>query len=62
MTQLLRPAVLVVDDDEGTRDTLELCLKKDCRVIKVADGETALEVLAREEIRVILLDARAHNV
>ena len=51
-----RPTVLVVDDDEGIRDTLEAILKKKYSVIKAEDGETALRIVEAEEVNVILLD------
>jgi len=50
------PTVLIVDDDESIRDTLEAILKKDYSVIKAKDGETALRVAESEEVNVILLD------
>ncbi|UCD71995.1 MAG: response regulator, partial [Syntrophobacterales bacterium] len=50
------PTVLIVDDDESIRDTLEAILKKDYSVITVEDGETALRVAESEEVNVILLD------
>ena len=33
--------VLIVDDDEGMRDTLTAILKRDYRVLKVGSGEAA---------------------
>ncbi len=48
--------VLIVDDDESIRDTLEAILKKDYTVIKAEDGETALRIAGAEEVNVILLD------
>jgi DNA-binding NtrC family response regulator len=50
------PTVLIVDDDEGIRDTLEAILKKGYSVIKAEDGETALRIVEAEEVNVILLD------
>jgi DNA-binding NtrC family response regulator len=51
-----RPTVLIVDDDESMRDTLEAILKKDYAVIKADDGEKALRIAEAEEVNVILLD------
>jgi len=48
--------VLIVDDDESMRDTLEAILKNDYAVIKAEDGETALRIAGAEEVNVILLD------
>jgi two-component system response regulator PilR (NtrC family) len=51
-----RPTVLIVDDDESIRDTLEAILKENYTVIKAEDGETALRIVEAEEVNVILLD------
>ncbi len=51
-----RPTVLIVDDDESIRDTLEAILQKNYGVIKAEDGETALRIAEAEEVNVILLD------
>jgi DNA-binding NtrC family response regulator len=50
------PVVLIIEDNETTRDTLEAILKKSYRVIKVPDGETALETVKRVEVNLALLD------
>ena len=50
--------VLVVDDDEGMRDTLTAILKRDYRVLRVATGEAALPILSREDVDLMLLDVR----
>jgi two-component system response regulator AtoC len=54
--------VLVVDDDEGMRDTLTAILKRDYRVLRVATGEAALPVLNREDVDLILLDVRLPGI
>jgi DNA-binding NtrC family response regulator len=51
-----RPTVLIVDDDESIRDTLDAILKNDYAVITAEDGETALRIAEAEEVNVILLD------
>ena len=48
--------VLVVDDDEGMRDTLTSILKREFRVLRVATGEAALAVLNKDDVDIILLD------
>jgi DNA-binding NtrC family response regulator len=48
--------VLVVDDDEGMRDTLTSILKRDFRVLRVGTGEAALGVLNKDEVDLVLLD------
>ncbi|MEW6380020.1 MAG: sigma-54 dependent transcriptional regulator [bacterium] len=50
------PAILIVEDNENTRDTLEAILKRSYRVIKAPDGETALEIVKNTEINLVLLD------
>jgi DNA-binding NtrC family response regulator len=54
--------VLIVDDDEGMRDTLTAILKRDYRVLRVASGEAALPILNREDIDLILLDVRLPGI
>src|SRR5881397_583269 len=54
--------VLIVDDDEGMRDTLTAILKREYRVLKVATGEAALPVLSREEVDLMLLDVRLPGI
>jgi DNA-binding NtrC family response regulator len=54
--------VLIVDDDEGMRDTLTAILKRDYRVLRVSSGEAALPVLNREDVDLILLDVRLPGI
>jgi DNA-binding NtrC family response regulator len=54
--------VLIVDDDQGMRDTLAAILRKDYRVLTSASGETALGVLRREDIDLMLLDVRLPGI
>src|SRR6267154_1179649 len=54
--------VLIVDDDEGMRDTLTAILKREYRVLGVASGEAALPVLNREDVDLILLDVRLPGI
>lgn len=48
--------ILIVDDDEGTREALEEILEDDYDVACVADGQLALEILNREDFDLVLLD------
>jgi len=51
------PTVLVVDDNEDTRTMLHTLLTyKGYRVIEAEDGEQAIEVTARENPGLVLLD------
>ncbi|HEX6322839.1 MAG TPA: sigma-54 dependent transcriptional regulator [Vicinamibacterales bacterium] len=54
--------VLIVDDDQGMRDTLAAILRKDYRVLTAASGETALGVLRREDVDLMLLDVRLPGI
>jgi two-component system response regulator AtoC len=54
--------VLIVDDDEGMRDTLTAILKREYRVLRVVSGEAALPVLNRENVDLVLLDVRLPGV
>ena len=53
-----KKTILVVDDDEGMRDTLSAILKKDYEVRVAATGEEGLRVLERADINLMLLDVR----
>lgn len=48
--------ILVVDDEEGVRDTLEIILEEEYRVIEAASGREALEMLKGNRVNVVLLD------
>jgi DNA-binding NtrC family response regulator len=54
--------VLIVDDDEGMRDTLTAILKREYRVLRVATGEAALPILNRDDIDLMLLDVRLPGI
>jgi DNA-binding NtrC family response regulator len=55
-------SVLIVDDDEGMRDTLTAILKRDYRVLRVASGEAALPILNRDDVDLVLLDVRLPGI
>jgi len=48
--------ILIVDDDDGTREALEVILEDDYDVACVADGRVALDKLNREAFDLVLLD------
>ena len=54
--------VLIIDDDEGMRDTLTAILRRDYRVLRAATGESGLAVLAKETVDVVLLDVRMPGI
>ena len=57
-----RKTVLIVDDDEGMRDTLTAVLRRDYRVLRVATGEAALQIMDKEDVDIILLDVRLPGI
>lgn len=60
MTQL---TVLVTDDDQDIRDGIEIYLKNEgYHVLKAADGVEALELLAKHEVHLIILDIMMPNM
>src|SRR3954469_5646526 len=54
--------VLVVDDDEGMRDTLTAILKREYRGLPRASGEAALPILNREDVDLMVLDVRLPGI
>src|SRR5512135_438537 len=51
-----RRQVLVVDDENGVRESLRMVLKGHYDVVCVGSGKEALELIDREPIDVVLLD------
>jgi DNA-binding NtrC family response regulator len=54
--------LLVVDDDQGMRDTLTAILKRDYRVLRASSAEAALPILNREDVDLMLLDVRMPGI
>src|SRR5881394_1601284 len=54
--------VLIVDDDEGMRDTITAILKREYRVLRVSSGEAALPILNRDDVDLMLLDVRLPGI
>jgi DNA-binding NtrC family response regulator len=57
-----RKTVLVVDDDEGMRETLTAILRQDYRVLRVASGEAALQIMQKEDVDLVLLDVQLPGI
>src|SRR5204863_3428439 len=57
-----RKTVLIVDDDEGMRETLSAVLRRDFRVLKVATGEAALQIMEKEDVALMMLDVRLPGI
>src|SRR3989442_6141736 len=55
---MARPAVLVVDDDPGVRESFRLILEDHYDVVDVADGPSALDVVRASPVDLVLLDIR----
>ena len=54
----VRAVVLVVDDDEGLRESCRLILEEEFDVLDASDAAQGLETLRRHEVDVVLLDVR----
>ncbi len=52
----LKPHVLIVDDELGARQSLEVILEDDYHVLSARSGKEALERLQREAVDLVLLD------
>src|ERR671918_407664 len=57
-----RKTILIVDDDEGMRDTLTAMLRRDYRVLRAATGESALQIMEKEDVDLMLLDVRLPGI
>ena len=57
-----RKTLLIVDDDEGMRDTMAAMLREDYRILRVATGESALQVLQKENVDLMLLDVQLPGI
>ncbi|MBI4378383.1 MAG: sigma-54-dependent Fis family transcriptional regulator [Nitrospinae bacterium] len=56
------PTILIVDDDESMRDTLDAILKKDFNVLKVSDGRSAIDTIKKKDVDIVLLDIRLPDI
>ncbi|MGV3625272.1 MAG: response regulator [Archangium sp.] len=54
----IRPSVLVVDDDRGVLESLELLLSDDCDVVVSDSASRALELATRLHFDVVVTDYR----
>jgi len=54
--------ILIVDDEEVVRDSLVLTLKKDYKLFESQDANSALEILSKESIDLVLLDIRLPGI
>ncbi len=56
MNEKIKPTILIVDDNESIRDTLESILHDDYNVFKAESGEKALDILKEYDIDIVFLD------
>jgi two-component system response regulator AtoC len=54
----VRPVILVVDDDDGLRESFRLVLEDEYELLDASDGKQALEVLRASPVDLVLLDIR----
>ncbi len=54
--------ILIIEDDESMRDTIETLLKKEYRIIKAVNGKEALEKLKENEFQIALIDIRLPDI
>ncbi len=50
------PYILVVEDNENNAELMDLYLKDTCRIAKAYDGESAVQIAAKERFDAILMD------
>jgi two-component system response regulator AtoC len=53
-----RGSVLVVDDEEGVRDSIRMILEGNCDILEAPDGASAIAILQSREVDVVMLDQR----
>jgi two-component system response regulator AtoC len=58
----LRPKILVVDDEKGMRESIELLLHEEYDVFLAVSGKQAIEIIKQETIDLVLLDIRLPEI
>ena len=51
-----RGSVLVVDDEDGVRDSIRAILEETCNVLEASTGAEALEIVQAQDVDVVMLD------
>ncbi|MBI3583823.1 MAG: response regulator [Nitrospinae bacterium] len=54
--------ILIIEDDESMRDTIEAILKKEYRIIQTESGKEALKKLEENEIQIALIDINLPDI
>lgn len=62
MGEMARSKILIVDDEEGIRESLKMILKDKCEVLTEGDGFKAIERIAKGDIDVVALDIKMPHV
>ncbi len=57
-SQSRRGALLIVDDEEGPRQSLRVIFKDDYNLLLASDGPTAIELAQKQHVDVVILDIR----
>ena len=52
----IKPTILIVDDEPGARQSLEVILEDDYQILAAESGHEALRILQKESIDLVLLD------
>jgi DNA-binding NtrC family response regulator len=55
---VMRPVILIVDDDPGLRESFRLILEDNYALVEAIDGRQALEIVRTSEVDLVLLDIR----
>jgi YesN/AraC family two-component response regulator len=53
-----KPLILIVEDEKNTREGLEKALNRNYRTILADNGERALQVLADNQVDILITDLR----
>jgi DNA-binding NtrC family response regulator len=57
-----RKTLLIVDDDERMRESLTALLRRELRVLRAATGEAALQMMEKESVDLMILDAHLPGI
>ncbi|HLC40313.1 MAG TPA: sigma-54 dependent transcriptional regulator [Methylomirabilota bacterium] len=57
-SRVVRPVVLIVDDELGVRESFKLVLEDSCDILEAEDGPQAIELARTSGVHLVLLDIR----
>ena len=57
-----RKTLLIVDQDEDTREAITAALRRDYRVLRAATGEAALQMMHKDDVDLMLLDVHLPGI